>query len=86
VTRACPVCGAGSVPFLFGLPVEEAKAAAAAGDLVLAGCFWDEERAPHYRCSAGHDWRVDDSGVWYADMLAVLARHGYVDDYDEAPE
>ncbi|GAA4628230.1 hypothetical protein [Cellulomonas oligotrophica] len=68
---------------LFGLPVEAARAAAAAGDLVLLGCF-EPEDPPHYRCVRDHDWRVVDEDAWQADVLAALTRNGYIDDGDDS--
>jgi hypothetical protein len=72
----CPECDRPGVPLLFGLPVQEARDAAAAGDLALGGCIADEER-PNWQCSGRHRWRDANEEAWDRRLLAVLVRHGY---------
>lgn len=81
VNRACPRCGATGVPLLFGLPVPEARVAAANGQLALGGCLVDDQ-PPNWQCPHQHRWRDPDEQAWEAQLLAILATHGY-DTLDE---
>jgi hypothetical protein len=69
------------VPLLFGLPVPEAHAAAADGQLVLGGCIAPDE-PENWECARRHRWRDTDEVAWEEHVLAVLVAHGY-DDVDE---
>jgi hypothetical protein len=67
---------------LFGLSGREAREAAAAGQLRLAGCFVPEE-PPNWACGAGHQWRHDsDLRGWDVRLARVLESYGYVDALD----
>lgn len=74
----CPTCGAAGVPILYGLPILQAREAEAAGHLALAGCLspYDATR----RCPAGHGWIDPDQAAVDAEIIAVLAAHGYEED------
>lgn len=59
----CPRCGAGDVvPVIIGLPVDDDFAREAAGEVVLAGCIFDDD-TPDWscrRCGEGwRDWSID---------------------------
>lgn len=69
------------MPLLFGLPVPEARSAAADGLLALGGCILPEN-APNWQCPEGHRWHEPDEHVWDERLLAALTAHGYVD-YDD---
>jgi O-acetyl-ADP-ribose deacetylase (regulator of RNase III) len=57
VEERCPTCNAVAIPILFGRPVEEAREAAKAGLVVLAGCFvQDDGTDPRWECPQGHRW------------------------------
>jgi hypothetical protein len=74
----CPRCGCPGVPLLFGRPIEAAEEAAAAGELVLAGCLRPEEPT-NWSCVERHQWRdLSDERGWRIRLLRVLAAHGYV--------
>jgi hypothetical protein len=75
VTLVCPECGAAGVPLMFGLPVPEARAAAAAGQLALGGCIVADDQ-PNWQCPQEHQWR-DDERAWQKRLLAALVAHGY---------
>jgi hypothetical protein len=76
VVPACPVCKEPGIPLLFGLPVPEARKAADAGQLALAGCIMPDD-PPNWQCRQGHQWRHDDEEAWNAQLLNVLIAHGY---------
>ncbi|MEV4135573.1 hypothetical protein AB0J72_25770 [Dactylosporangium sp. NPDC049742] len=64
------------VPLMFGLPVQAAFEAAAAGQLALGGCIVDGE-PPNWECPRQHRWRDADEQAWQEQLLAVLVTHGY---------
>jgi hypothetical protein len=76
VNRACPECGDTGVPLLFGLPVPEAREAAADGQLALGGCLVGDG-PPNWQCPHQHRWRDPDEKAWEARLLAVLVAYGY---------
>ena len=69
------------MPLLFGLPVPEARAAAADGQLALGGCIAPKD-PENWQCARGHRWRDTDEAAWEERLLTVLGAHGY----DEADE
>lgn len=66
------------VPLLFGLPVQEARDAAAAGELALGGCIVGDG-SPNWQCPQQHRWRDIDEKAWEERLLAVLTAYGYVE-------
>ena len=68
----------------FGLPVPEAREAAANGELALGGCLADDD-APNWQCPAHHRWRDPDEREWEARLLTILVTYGY-DDTDHPAE
>lgn len=79
----CPDCHTTGVPLLFGLPVPEAREAAAAGQLALGGCFVPEEPVPNWQCPRQHRWRDADERKWDTQLLAALFEHGYTERDDD---
>jgi hypothetical protein len=61
---------------LFGLPVQEARDAAAHGQIALGGCIVGDD-PPNWQCRRRHRWREADEGPWEQQLLAVLMAHGY---------
>lgn len=51
----CPVCGAASVPIVYGLPDVELFDAADRGEVALGGCIVGDDD-PTHECQAGHTW------------------------------
>lgn len=51
----CPVCGAASVPIVYGYPDAELFEAADRGEVALGGCVIGEND-PTHQCEAGHTW------------------------------
>ncbi|TYC19170.1 hypothetical protein FXF52_38075 [Micromonospora sp. MP36] len=74
----CPECGAPGVPLMFGLPVPEARDAAADGHLALGGCLVPEA-APNWQCPRQHRWWDPDETAWEERLLAALLAHGYTE-------
>lgn len=64
------------MPLLFGLPVSEARDAAADGQLALGGCLVSEEPA-NWQCPRQHRWRDPDDEAWEKRLLDVLVAYGY---------
>lgn len=83
VAPSCPECAEPGIPLLFGLPVSEARDAAAAGQLALGGCLLPEEPPPNWQCCGGHRWRHADDELWDASLLSVLVAHGYDPSIDD---
>ena len=77
VIAPCPECGMTGVPLLFGLPVQEARDAAAHGQLALGGCLVPDEEAPNWQCPREHRWRDADTKAWDNRLLEVLGTYGY---------
>jgi hypothetical protein len=67
---------------MFGLPIREARDAAADGQLALGGCIVDDE-LPNWQCSQRHRWRDADEKAWEEQLLAVLVAHGYTEPADQ---
>ncbi len=76
VIPSCPECGTAGVPLMFGLPVPEARAAAADGQLALGGCVVPAS-PPNWQCPQQHRWRDADEKAWNDRLLEVLVAHGY---------
>ncbi|MDG4772994.1 hypothetical protein [Solwaraspora sp. WMMD792] len=76
MSPCCPRCGAAGAPLLFGLPIPQARAAAANGQLALGGCLVAEER-PNWQCPHQHRWLDPDEEAWETWLMAVLVAHGY---------
>ena len=83
VISACPTCGSAGVPLLFGLPVQEARDAAAGGELALGGCIVGDE-PPNWQCPQRHRRRDLDEQAWEERLLTVLVAHGYSDHADQS--
>jgi hypothetical protein len=64
---------------MFGLPVPQAREAAAAGQLALGGCVLPDLQPPNWQCPGQHRWRDADERAWNDQLLAVLVAHGYED-------
>ena len=75
MANACPHCGAAGVPLMFGLPVEQAQAAADDGRLALGGCV-EPTDPPNWECPAQHRWRDPDESAWDARLVEVLIAYG----------
>ena len=63
---------------MFGLPVQEAQDAAAAGELTLGGCLVGDD-PPNWQCRQHHRWRDPDEKAWDEQLLTALVRYGYDD-------
>ena len=61
---------------MFGLPVPEAREAAAEGDLALGGCVVSAD-PPNWQCPRQHRWHDADEQAWDRRLLAVLEARGY---------
>jgi len=72
----CPKCGETGVPLLFGLPVQEARDAAANGHLALGGCVVDDD-PPNWQCPRQHRWRDANEESWEQHLMTILVAHGY---------
>jgi hypothetical protein len=81
MAHPCPRCGAAGVPLMFGLPVEQARAAAEDGSLALGGCI-EPNDPPNWECPARHQWRDPDESAWDARLLEVLVAYGYRESED----
>lgn len=69
----CRKCGAIGAPIMFGLPTEEAREAAANGELVLRGCI-TSDGAPHWMCHEGHGWSTSDPH-WGAAIDTIISEY-----------
>lgn len=63
---------------MFGLPVPEARDAAADGQLALGGCLVPDS-PPNWQCPKQHRWQDPDQRAWNDRLLAALVAHGYDD-------
>jgi hypothetical protein len=63
---------------MFGLPVAEARAAAADGQLALGGCVLFDP-LPNWQCPSLHRWRDGEDEAWSERLRTVLVAYGYRD-------
>jgi hypothetical protein len=66
----CPHCATTGTPILFGLPTDEAREAAAQGELILWGCLMPDD-PPQWTCRQGHEWATTEPH-WAAAIDAVI--------------
>jgi hypothetical protein len=63
---------------MFGLPVPQARAAAADGHLALGGCLLVDP-LPNWQCPSGHRWQAGEEEAWNEQLRTVLVAYGYQD-------